>query len=281
MRKLSVSQHGQIPLRDKPDFSSLNSAAPMEIIQIPVLTDNYIYLLHDDASGMTAAVDPAEAMPVMEILDSRSWTLTHILNTHHHGDHVGGNRALKQATGCHILGWSEAPELIPEIDEQVGEGDRIQLGHLLCEVFAVPGHTRHHIAFWFAEERALFCGDTLFAMGCGRLLGGSAGQLWASLVRLRQLPSDTRVFCTHEYTQNNGRFALTVDPDNNDLKARMREVDAARAAGKATVPFLLSEEWVTNPFLRPESRQIRTQLEMVEESDLAVFSELRKRKDNF
>ena len=253
----------------------------MEITQIPVLTDNYIYLLHDDASGMTAAVDPAEAMPVLEVLGSRGWTLTHILNTHHHGDHVGGNRALKQATGCRILGWSEAPELIPEIDEQVGEGARIQLGLLVCEVFAVPGHTRHHIAFWFAEDRALFCGDTLFAMGCGRLLGGSAAQLWASLDRLRQLPGDTRVFCTHEYTQNNGRFALTVDPDNNDLKARMREVDSARAAGKATVPFLLSEEWVTNPFLRPESRQIRTQLGMVEESDLAVFTELRKRKDNF
>jgi len=258
-----------------------SGAVPLEIMQIPVLRDNYIYSLHDDASGMTAAVDPAEAAPVLEILESRGWTLTHILNTHHHGDHVGGNRALKQATGCQIFGWSEAPELIPEIDERVGEGDRIPIGYPGCEVLAVPGHTRHHIAYWFAGDRALFCGDTLFAKGCGRLLGGTAAQLWGSLERLRQLPGDTRVFCTHEYTQNNGRFALTIDPDNYDLEVRMREVDAARAAGKTTVPFLLKEEWATNPFLRPESRGIRAQLGMLEETDLAVFTELRKRKDVF
>jgi len=253
----------------------------MEIIQIPVLTDNYIYLLHEHASGMTAAVDPAEAAPVLGVLESCGWTLTHILNTHHHGDHVGGNRALKEATGCRIFGWSEAPELIPGIDEHVGEGDAIQLGHHRCEVLAVPGHTRHHIAFWFAGARALFCGDTLFAMGCGRLLGGSAEQLWTSLDRLRQFPGDTRVFCTHEYTQNNARFALTVDPDNENLKARMREVEAARAGGRATIPFLLREEWATNPFLRPENPEIRAQLGLSEESDLEVFAELRRRKDNF
>lgn len=253
----------------------------MEIIQIPVLRDNYIYLLHDDASETTVAVDPAEALPVLEVLESRGWTLTHILNTHHHGDHVGGNRALKLATGCRIFGWSKAPEWIPDINEQVGEGDQIQLGHLRAEVIAVPGHTRHHLAFWFAKDRALFCGDTLFGMGCGRLLGGTAEQLWASLGRLRQFPGETRVFCTHEYTQNNGRFALTVDPENADLKARMRVVDLARAAGKFTVPFLLSEEWATNPFLRPESQVIRAQLGMEEATDLAVFTELRRRKDAF
>lgn len=253
----------------------------MEIVQIPVLKDNYIYLLHDPATGMTAAVDPAEAAPVLEVLSARGWTLTHILNTHYHGDHVGGNRALKQATACRIIGQSIPPELIPEIDDPVVEGDQISLGTLRCEVWEVPGHTRHHIAFWFPDQKRLFCGDTLFGMGCGRLLGGTAEQLWTSLDRLRQLPGETQVFCTHEYTQNNGRFALTVDPGNADLLERMQRVMQARAKGKATVPFLMQEEWASNPFLRPESPAIRARLGMEGESDLAVFSELRRRKDNF
>ncbi len=253
----------------------------MEIIQIPVLRDNYIYLLHDSTSGVTAVVDPAEAAPVLEVLKRRGWSLTHILNTHHHADHVGGNRALKQATGCRIYGLSAATEWIPGLDENVGEGDPVQLGNVLGKVFEVPGHTRHHIAFWFPEEQALFCGDTLFGMGCGRLLGGCAEQLWVSLDRLRQLPGDTRVFCTHEYTQNNGRFALTVDPDNIELKDRVRRVDAERANGRATVPLLLRDEWATNPFLRPESQGIRIRLGMLAETNQAVFTELRRRKDVF
>lgn len=253
----------------------------MEIVQIPVLKDNYIYLLHDPATGMTAAVDPAEAAPVLEVLSVRDWTLTHILNTHYHGDHVGGNRALKQATACRILGQSISPELIPEIDDPVLEGDQFLLGKLRCEVWEVSGHTRHHIAFWFPDQKRLFCGDTLFAMGCGRLLGGTAEQLWSSLDRLRQLPGETQVFCTHEYTQNNGRFALTVDPENADLLERMQRVNQARVKGKATVPFLMREEWASNPFLRPESPAIRARLGMEGESDLAVFSELRRRKDDF
>jgi hydroxyacylglutathione hydrolase len=253
----------------------------MEIVQIAVLRDNYIFLLHDAGTGMTAAVDPAEAYAVMDALQRRDWRLTHILNTHHHADHVGGNLALKQATGCRIVGHSTGTELIPGLDEVVGEGDQVAIGTLRAQVLAVPGHTRGHIAFWFQDYQALFCGDTLFGMGCGRLLGGTAEQLWASLDRLRQLPAETRIFCAHEYTQNNGWFALSVEPDNAALQNRQREVETAREQGLATVPSLLQDESSTNPFLRPESPEIRRRLGMPQAANLDIFTELRRRKDYF
>lgn len=253
----------------------------MEIVQLPVLRDNYVYLLHDTATGQTAVVDPAEAEPVLSALESRNWKLTHILNTHHHADHVGGNLALKQATGCRVVGRSAAREIIPGLDHAVGEGDQIRIGTLCAEVLAVPGHTRAHIAFSFPGQQALFCGDTLFAMGCGRLLGGTAAELWSSLDRLRQLPGETRIFCAHEYTQQNGRFALTVEPDNAALQTRMCQVDMAREQGLATVPSLLQDERATNPFLRPESATLRARLGLPQAADLDVFSELRLKKDHF
>lgn len=254
----------------------------MDIVQIPVLQDNYVYLLRDPDTGATAVVDPTAAEPVLKELWSRSWQLTQVLNTHHHSDHVGGNLTLKQATGCQVIGHSDGRETIPGIDLAVGEGDRVSIGRLTADVLAVPGHTRGHIAYWFRDCQALFCGDTLFAMGCGRLLGGTAEQLWTSLDRLRQLPDDTRVYCAHEYTQNNGRFALGMEPGNAALVQRMRQVDAARAMGKATVPSRLDEERLTNPFLRPESTEIRTRLGLADTAtNLEVFSALRRRKDVF
>lgn len=253
----------------------------MEIVQLPVLRDNYIYLLHDAGTGMTAAVDPAEANAVLEALDRRGWRLTHILNTHHHADHIGGNLALKQTSGCRIVGYSAGTERIPGLDATVGEGDQVAIGTLRAQVLAVPGHTRSHIAFWFPDQQALFCGDTLFGMGCGRLLGGTAEQLWASLDRLRQLPAETRIFCAHEYTQTNGRFALSVEPDNSILQERQRAVERAREQGVATIPVCLREERATNPFLRPESSEIRARLGMREAANLDVFTELRRRKDGF
>lgn len=253
----------------------------MEVVQLPVLRDNYIYLVHDAATGQTAAVDPAEAEAVLAALRSRGWQLTHILNTHHHADHVGGNLALQQATGCRIAGCRDEREIIPGLDDAVGKGDQVNIGTLRAEVLAVPGHTRAHIAFWFPGPEALFCGDTLFGMGCGRLLGGTAETLWSSLVRLRQLPDETRIYCAHEYTQNNGRFALTVEPDNAALLKRMRQVDAARAQGLPTVPSLLRDERATNPFLRPESASIRARLGLPEAANQDVFAELRRRKDSF
>lgn len=253
----------------------------MEIVQIPALADNYVYLLHEPASGTTAAVDPPEAEGVLRALAERGWVLTHILNTHFHGDHVGGNLTLKSVTGCRIVGHATAREPIPGLDQPVDEGDCVRLGDSEARVLAVPGHTAGHVAYWLPATSRLFCGDTLFGMGCGRLLGGSAGQLWASLQRLRQLPGDTLVYYAHEYTLNNGRFALTVEPGNPRLVERQQRTRALREAGRPTVPSRLAEECDTNPFLRPESPAIRASLGLEGASDLAVFSELRRRKDHF
>jgi hydroxyacylglutathione hydrolase len=253
----------------------------LQIHPLPVLEDNYIWLLHDPETKATAAVDPAEAEPVLEALDDKGWTLTHILNTHHHWDHVGGNLVLKRQTGCQIYGAERDRDRIPGLDVALREGDAVALGSVWAEVLAVPGHTQGHIAYWFAEDTALFCGDTLFALGCGRLLGGTAEQMWASLDRFRQLPADTRVYCAHEYTQNNGRFALTVEPDNPALVQRMERVNAARRENLPTVPSTLAEETATNPFLRPESPEIRARLGLESAEPALVFAEVRRRKDVF
>ena len=255
----------------------------LEVLQIPALSDNYIYLLHDTESGATAAVDPAEPGPVLAALSERGWRLNLILNTHHHADHVGGNLALKRATGCAVIGslWDRSQARIPGIDRGVGEGELVQLGRSIARVISVPGHTLGHIAFEFQADGLLFSGDTLFGMGCGRLFEGSAEQMWASLQVIRRLPQSTRVYCAHEYTEANGRFALTVDPENSELRARMEQVHHARTAGQPTVPFTLAAELETNPFLRPESPGLRATLGLPDAADVDVFAETRRRKDRF
>jgi hydroxyacylglutathione hydrolase len=253
----------------------------LEIHRLPVLQDNYVWLLHDPVTGATAAVDPAEAEPVLDRLDKLGWTLSHIFNTHHHWDHTGGNLVLKRQTGCKVYGAERDRGQIPGLDVPLQDGDAVEFGSLRARVLGVPGHTLGHIAYWIEEDQALFCGDTLFAMGCGRLLGGKAEQMWSSLNRLRQLPGDTRVYCAHEYTQNNGRFALTVEPGNPALVERMAQVDAARQEKLPTVPSTLAEELATNPFLRPESAEIRTRLGLESAAPVAVFAEVRRRKDAF
>lgn len=253
----------------------------LEIVQIPVLNDNYVYLARDTASGATAVVDPAVHEPVLAELKQRGWKLTHILNTHHHPDHVGGNMALQAATGCAIIGpRAEAPR-IPGIGTQLGDGDSFSLGSSKALVFDVPGHTAGHIAYWFADSAALFCGDTLFALGCGRLFEGTAAQMWTSLSKLLALPDATRVYCAHEYTESNARFAVTVEPGNGDLLARYEAIKALRAKGIPTVPSTLGEERATNPFLRPMSANLRATLGLQTADDVAVFAETRKRKDGF
>lgn len=253
----------------------------LEIVQLPVLTDNYIYLIHDPASGDTAAVDPAEAWPVIDALQSRGWTLTHVLNTHHHWDHVGGNLELRQRTGCKIIAPAVDNHRIPGIDLGVGEGDTINLGAHTAEVIFTPGHTLGHVVYHFAKQRLLFCGDTLFAMGCGRLFEGTAEQMWNSLQRLKRLPADTRVYCTHEYTQNNGRFALTVEPDNQALQTRMREVAKLRASNLPTVPSTIGEELATNPFFREDSPALQKTLGLMGATPAQIFTEVRRLKDKF
>ncbi len=253
----------------------------LQIEQIPVLQDNYIYLLHDEASQATAAVDPAVAGPVEERLAAKGWTLTHILNTHHHSDHTGGNLALKQRYQACVVGARSDSRRIPGIDVQVAEGDSFVLGTAAATVLAVPGHTSGHIAFWFAESRALFCGDTLFAMGCGRLFEGTAEQMWSSLQKLRGLPDDTRVYCAHEYTQSNARFARTIERGNADLNKRIEEIDARRSRNLPTVPSLLALERATNPFLRADVAAVKKDVGLPDGDAVSVFAEIRRRKDAF
>ncbi len=250
------------------------------IRQIPVLKDNYVYLLRDPATAATAAVDPSVAAPVADALRQEGWRLTHILNTHHHNDHTGGNLELKAATGCTIVGPRADRDRIPGIDIAVAEGEIYRFGTEVARVYDVPGHTRGHIAYWFGNSRALFCGDTLFLMGCGRLFEGTPEQMWRSLSKLKGLPPETRVYCAHEYTQSNARFAVTVEPENLDLIARAKRIDDLRAEGKSTVPGLLSEELATNPFLRADRPELQAAAGTPGDA-VATFAAIRKRKDNF
>lgn len=251
----------------------------LDIVRIPVLKDNYVWLLR--SGHAVAVVDPAVDGPVEDELARRGWRLTHILNTHHHDDHVGANLALKGRHGCTIVGPRADRDRIPGLDFEIGEGEIYVLGEAAARVFDVPGHTRGHIAYWFEADRALFCGDTLFALGCGRLFEGTPAQMWASLLKLRALPDDTRVHCAHEYTQSNARFALSVDPDNAALRARARDVDTARAAGQATVPSLLGEEKATNPFLRGDNPDFARAIGLAGRPADEVFAATRAAKDRF
>lgn len=253
----------------------------LEIKQIPVLNDNYVYLAHCPETGATGVVDPAVSGPVFDALAQTGWTLTHILNTHHHGDHTGGNLEIKAKTGCTIVGPRADKDRIPGIDIEVGDGDTYKLGDATATVFDVPGHTRGHIAYWFEESDALFCGDTLFVMGCGRLFEGTPAQMVNSLGKFDTLPDSTRVYCAHEYTQSNGRFALTVEPQNQALHDLMKDVDRKRADGIPTVPSTLGQERATNPFLRPASSDLQETIGMLGADPVDVFAEVRRRKDNF
>ncbi len=225
----------------------------LEIVRIPVLRDNYVWMAHEPQSGETLVVDPAVAAPVLAEAQARGWRIGQIWNTHWHPDHVGGNMEIKKATHCLISGPAAEADKIPGLDVALKEGDRTRIGRLEAEVLEVPAHTAGHIAFHFPEASTLFVGDTLVAMGCGRLFEGEAAQMHANLQRLARLPGETRVYCAHEYTLANGRFALTVEPDNADLVRRMREVEQARAAGEATVPTTIALERATNPFMRAAS----------------------------
>ena len=255
--------------------------AQLSIEQIPVLSDNYVYLVHEPRAGVTGVVDPAVAGPMLDRLAARGWQLDWILSTHHHTDHTGGNLELKQATGCRIAGPKKDAARIPGLDVGLVEGDRFEFGQAAAEIFETPGHTSGHISYWFAEAKALFCADTLFSLGCGRLFEGTPQQMWASLSKLARLPDDALVYCGHEYTQSNARFALSVDPDNPALKQRAEEVERQRAAGRPTVPTRLGEERAANPFLRPNDAGIRKNLGLEDAGDAEVFAEIRRRKDSF
>lgn len=251
----------------------------IDIEMFPCLSDNYGFLLHDCESGATASIDTPEVGPILAALERRGWQLTHILNTHHHGDHAGGNLELKRVTGCRIVGPGNDAARIPGIDVGVADGDVVEFGRQRIEVIETPGHTRGHIVYLLRDQKVAFVGDTLFAMGCGRLFEGSPEQMWHSLQKLLRWPNETRIYCAHEYTAANGRFALTVEPNNPDLKARCEDVARLREAGTPTVPTTLALEKATNPFLRPAA--LRESLDMPRADDVAVFARTRALKDAF
>jgi hydroxyacylglutathione hydrolase len=226
---------------------------PLEIIRIPVLSDNYVWLVHEETSGETMVVDPAVAEPVLAEAKALGWQITQIWNTHWHPDHTGGNAEIKAATGCTITGPAAEAERIPTLDVHVKEGDVVRLGALEAKVIDMPAHTAGHIAYHFPEDEVAFVGDTLFAMGCGRLFEGTAEQMYANMRKLEALGDETMIFCAHEYTESNGRFALTVEPDNAALTDRMKAVTAMRGRGEPTVPTTIALERATNPFMRAKS----------------------------
>ena len=220
----------------------------MEIVPVPAFSDNYLWLVHDEESGATAVVDPGDAAPVLAEARCRGWTIDEVWNTHWHGDHTGGNLAIKSATGARISG--PRSENIPGRDVALGEGSEVRLGKHVGRIIEVPGHTLGHVALLFDKERVAFVGDTLFAMGCGRLFEGSPEQMYHSLQRLAELPADTKLYCAHEYTLANARFAAHVEPGNQAIKDRLASVARLRDAGRATVPTTVAEERETNPFVR-------------------------------
>ena len=254
---------------------------PIDIRQFACLSDNYGYLVHDRETGATAAIDTPDAEAINRELDAAGWKLTHILNTHHHWDHVGGNLALKEKWGCTIIGPKGEADKIPGIDLPVGEGDNIMLGVSKASVHTTPGHTLGHIVYYFADDCAAFVGDTIFAMGCGRLFEGTAEQMWSSLSMIAALPPETKLYCAHEYTQANAAFALSVDPENTDLKKRSADVDALRARNTPTVPTTVALERATNPFLRAGEPALQAAIKMAGAKPVDAFAETRRLKDNF
>ncbi|UVO52468.1 hydroxyacylglutathione hydrolase [Sphingomonas sp. SUN019] len=240
---------------------------PLEIVRVTVLSDNYSWLVHDSASGETMVVDPGEAQPVLDAAAACGWSIGAIWITHWHPDHTGGNAGVVTATGAKVIGPEAERAKIVGLDQGLAEGDTVRLGDHSATVMEVPSHTAGHIAFHFADDAAIFTGDTLFAMGCGRLFEGDATQMHANMTRFAALPEHTQVYCGHEYTQSNGRYALVAEPDNLAIRDRVARVDAARAANEPTVPTTIGEELATNPFLRAP--------------DAATLARLRQGKDDF
>jgi hydroxyacylglutathione hydrolase len=245
----------------------------------PCLSDNYGTLIHDPATKATASIDAPEAGPVIAALEREGWTLTDILITHHHADHVGGVAELKRKYGCRVVAPYDKAKPIADVDLRVKEGDTVKVGSLTARVFETPGHTLDHVSYMFDSEKALFAADTLFSIGCGRVFEGDYPMMWNSLLKLRALPDDTRVYCGHEYTASNVKFALGIEPDNAALKARAEEVTRQRAANQPTIPTLLGEEKKTNVFLRADVPAVAAHLGMSGQSAAEVFGEIRERKN--
>jgi hydroxyacylglutathione hydrolase len=254
---------------------------PAETYLFSCLKDNYGVLLHDPQTGATAAIDAPEAAPVEAALKTTGWILSDILVTHHHHDHTGGITELKQRHRCRVVAPAGEAGRIPLVDQTVRENDSARVGSLEGRVIETPGHTAGHIAYIFAADKLAFVGDTLFSIGCGRVIEGTPEMMWRSLLKLRALPDDTRIYCGHEYTQANIRFARTVEPDNKSLAAREKAVEQLRAANKPTIPSTMGEEKAANPFLRADLPELAAQVGLTGKPAAQVFAEIRERKNNF
>ena len=255
--------------------------ATLEYFQFPYMSDNYGVLVHSPGTGQTAAVDAGDATAYLDALETKGWELSHLLITHHHGDHTAGLAEIKNQTGCTVIGPEQLSQPISGLDKMVGDGDKFEFAGVGVEVLHTPGHTTDMMNFYFPSENIIFTGDTLFTLGCGRVFEGTKTMMWQSLQKLMQLPPATIGYSSHEYTLANAKFALSVDPDNEKLKIRTEKFEAMRADGKPTVPSTLGEELDTNPFLRAGDPAIRKFLGMEDASDSEVFAEIRSRKDNF
>ena len=251
-----------------------------EIRQFLSRSDNFSVLVHDPRSGATAAIDAPDEASILAALKETGWKLTHILVTHEHLDHVEGIPALKAAFGCRVIAPKHST-LVPEVDDSVGEGDKVKVGSLTFDVLDTPGHCRDHIAYWLKDQQTVFAGDTLFALGCGRIFNSTPQEFHASLQKFAAMPDATRVYCGHEYTLSNARFALTVDPGNLALRTRALDIENKRARGEVTLPTSIGVEKATNPFLRAHDSGVQAALGMVGAAPVAVFAELRERKNRF
>ena len=251
----------------------------LQVHQFPCLSDNYGFLLHDPDSGETACIDTPDAAAYLREAEARGWRITQIWNTHWHPDHAGGNEAIKAATGCTITAPAVDAPKIAGVDRAVADGDAVSLGRWTAQVIDVGGHTMGHIAYHLPEAGIAFVGDSLFALGCGRMFEGTAPQFWASLSRLKALPRDTTLYCAHEYTQANARFALHADPENPALQDYAAEIERKRAAGEPTVPTKLERELTANPFLRADTPEMRAR--WGGSSPPETFAALRAAKDTF
>jgi hydroxyacylglutathione hydrolase len=245
------------------------------------LQDNYGVLVHDPASGATAAIDAPEAAPVENALRESGWKLSDILVTHHHGDHTGGIAELKRNHGCRVVAPRREAQKIPLVDVAVGEGEAVNVGKLAARVIETPGHTLGQINYWFADDKLVFVGDTLFSIGCGRVIEGTPPMLWQSLLKLRALPDDTQVYCGHEYTEANLRFARSLEPDNELLAAREAQVRKLRARGEPSIPTRMGDEKRENPFLRADQPDLAAAVGMAGKPAAEVFTEIRARKNKF
>ncbi len=253
----------------------------IEITQIPALDDNYIYVIIDKETKKTACIDPSKAKPVLSFLKKEGLQLDFILNTHHHFDHVGGNLDIKRETGCKVVGPEIDKRRIPGIDICLRHNQVFNLGKTLFDIFEIPGHTIGHICYYSKNCNVLFCGDTLFSLGCGRIFEGSPKQMWSSIKLLKQLPDETLIYCAHEYTLANSLFAIEIDFENKFLQKKVIEIKEKRKRNISTIPTLLGEEKKTNPFLRVDDQSFKRKLGFPEETDCRVFEKIRTMKDNF